>query len=425
MVLVGLSGGADSVALLAILVRLGYRCEAMHCNFHLRGGESDRDEAFAASFAAQLGVPFRRKAFDTRQYAADNHLSIEMAARELRYGWFEQRYSELPAQGIAVAHHRDDSVETMLMNMVRGTGIRGMCGIRPQNGHVVRPLLCVGRDEIVAWLDSQQLSYVTDSTNLQDIYTRNFIRLRVLSLLEELNPSVRTALARTSEHLSAVETIYLHSIQEARREVMAKPGRLCIPGLMRQQEPAALLYELLVPFGVNRSMAHDIFLSLPKESGKEFFTPTHRLIKDRDEILITTRKTNDRNCYPIDLPLKSCLEPIRMDFSIQSIDNTFRMDADKNIAYFDYGMIVFPMYIRRWQEGDWFVPFGMKGRKKLSDYFSNRKYSLLDKEETWLLCSGDDVIWLIGERMDDRFRVKKNTKDVLVVKIVAENQIDI
>ena len=209
-VLVGLSGGADSVALLGVLVRLGYPCIALHCNFHLRGEESDRDEAFACEFAESLEVPFHKIDFDTISYAGEKHLSIEMAARELRYAWFEEMRERLGGQAIAVAHHRDDNVETVLMNLIRGTGIRGMSGIRPRNGFIVRPLLCVSREDILAWLADQGYAYMVDSTNLSDAYTRNFIRLNVLPLLEEINPSARNTIARSSIFLPQRLYIYMY-----------------------------------------------------------------------------------------------------------------------------------------------------------------------------------------------------------------------
>ena len=286
-VLVGVSGGADSIALLTILVESGYSCIAAHCNFHLRGDESLRDEQFVREYARKLDVPFLMTDFDTRKYAADRHLSIEMAARELRYGWFEEQRAGTGAQAVAVAHHRDDSVETLLMNLVRGTGIRGMSGIRPRNGFVVRPLLAVSREDILEWLAGRGLTYVTDSTNLSDAYTRNFIRLRVLPLLEEINPSVKDAIARTSEHLSAAEAVYLHVVEEARNAVVEQGDRLSIAALMRYPSPDAILYELLKTYGFTRPVAEDVYLSLTKESGKTFFSSTHRLIKDQVAYLVT------------------------------------------------------------------------------------------------------------------------------------------
>lgn len=415
-VLVGLSGGADSVALLSVLVRLGYSCIAVHCNFHLRGEESLRDERFAENFARQvLKVPFYKIDFDTESYAAEKHISIEMAARELRYEWFEQMRRTLGAQAIAVAHHRDDSVETLLMNLVRGTGIRGLVGIRPKNGYVVRPLLAVSRQEIIEWLSDQHYSYMVDSTNLSDAYTRNFVRLRILPLLEEINPSVRTAIARTAEHLSAAENFYLDIIAKARQEVMLTEQCLSISALLRYPAPETVLYELLKPYGFTRLVADEVFLSLTKESGKQFFSADYRLVKDREYLLIEPKRQEKQSQkftldeeegvwhYPIEL---SCRKIVYFsDLHIQK---------DKHMAYLDYDKLKFPLFLRRWQEGDWFVPFGMKGRKKLSDYFSDHKFSRIQKEQTWLLCSGDDIVWIVGERTDNRFRIDEKTKSVLI-----------
>lgn len=419
-VLVGLSGGADSVALLVALVRLDYSCIAVHCNFHLRGDESLRDEHFAEEFARSLHVPFYKVDFDTIAYAEEKHLSIEMAARELRYKWFEDMRCKLDAQAIAVAHHRDDSVETLLMNLVRGTGIRGMRGIRPKNGYIVRPLLPVNRDDILAWLSEQHYSYVTDSSNLSDVYTRNFIRLKVLPLLEEINPSVRNTIARTAEHLSAVETIYINVINEARRDVMVGEQRLSINALLRYPAPETILYELLKPFNFTRLVTDDLFLSLRHESGKSFYSSTHRLIKDRDYLLLAPLQKEETFQYMIEEGNVECHIPIELSFRKIVLSNEFQIEKDKNIAYFDYDKLTFPLVLRKWQAGDWFIPFGMTGRKKLSDYFSDHKYSLFDKEQTWLLCSGNDVIWLVGERSDNRFRIDKTTKQALIVKFFTE-----
>lgn len=423
-VLVGFSGGADSVALLSLLVQLDYPCIALHCNFHLRGDESLRDERFAEQTAHKLDVPFYKTDFDTTAYAAIHHFSIEMAARELRYNWFEEMRSRLGAQAIAVAHHRDDSVETVLMNLIRGTGVRGLGGIRPKNGYVVRPLLAVSRSEILAWLEKQQLPYVTDSTNLSDVYTRNFIRLRVLPLLEELNPSVKTAISRTADHLAETEAIYLYMVEKARRELMAGDDlRIPIDCLMEYPSPATILYELLKPYGFSRQVADDAFRSLTGESGKQFYSTDYRLLKDRtylqllpilreeiQEYIITDNFISDNNWQgPIELSFRKTV--ITIDFNIRK---------DKHIAYFDYDKLSFPLTLRRWKEGDWFVPFGMKGRKKLSDYFSDHKLSRIDKEQVWILCSGKNVLWIVGERSDNRFCIDKTTKSVLIVNFFRQ-----
>lgn len=414
-VLVGVSGGADSIALLTILVELGYSCIAAHCNFHLRGEESLRDERFTKEYVEKLQIPFVKIDFETEQYAAENHLSIEMAARELRYRWFEKQRIHWEAQAIAVAHHRDDNVETFLMNLIRGTGIRGLSGIQPKNGFVVRPMLAVSREEIQNWFAKRNLSYVTDSTNLSDAYTRNFIRLRILPLLEEVNPSVKKAIARTSEHLAATEVIYLQVIEEARKEVFDSENRLSIAALMKYPAPNAVLYELLKVYGFSRSVVEDIYSSLTKESGKVFFSSSFRLIKDRDYLLFSPLVKEEIQEYILNGDEKEWIGPIELSFESVVITTDFQIRKEKNIAYFDADKLTFPLTLRKWQEGDWFIPFGMKGRKKLSDYFSDRKFSRLEKEQTWLLCSGDTIIWIVGERSDNRFCLDKMTKRALVV----------
>lgn len=414
-VLVGLSGGADSVALLGILVRLGYSCVAVHCNFHLRGNESIRDEQFATAFARMLDVPFYKTDFDTTAYASGKQISIEMAARELRYAWFEKMRCQLDAQAITVAHHRDDSVETLLMNLIRGTGVRGLSGIRPKNGSVVRPLLAVSREEILQWLSQQNYSYVTDSTNLSDAYTRNFIRLRILPLLEEINPSVKSTIARTSEHLSAVETIYLDVLEKAKRDVIDPEGRLSILSLIQYPAPDTILYELLKPYNFTRLVAGDVFLALHKESGKTFYSSTHRLVKDREYLLLSPLRTEVAQSYILEAEEGIWHTPIELSCRKIVVTKDFSVQKDKSLAYFDFDKLSFPLSLRTWKEGDWFVPFGMRGRKKLSDYFSDHKYSRIEKEQAWLLCSGEYIIWIVGERADDRFRVDDTTKSVLRV----------
>ena len=417
-VLVGLSGGADSVALLSVLVKLGYTCIALHCNFHLRGEESVRDEKFAQAFADKLHVPLYKIDFKTEQYAHENHLSIEMAARELRYAWFEDMRIRLQAQAIAVAHHRDDSIETLLMNLVRGSGIRGLVGIRPRNQYVIRPLLGVSRKEILAWLEEQQYTYVTDSTNLSDAYTRNFIRLRVLPLLEEINPSVRQTLSRTADHLSAAETIYLSVLERARQELWIK-DKLSIEKLMQYPSPETILYELLQPFGFSRQVASDVFRSVEGESGKVFYSDSYRLVKDREYLLLSKREQISPITYTYPLETGQWKDPFSFSFEMIQKDADFTFQVSKDIAYFDADKLDSVLQLRRWQQGDWFIPFGMKGRKKVSDYFSDHKFTLEQKENAWLLCSGQSVIWLVGERSDNRFRVSADTKRILIVKKFA------
>lgn len=417
-VLVGVSGGIDSVALLTILSRLGYPCIVAHCNFHLRGEESDRDKAFVESLAARQGFPFHKVDFDTEAYAHINHLSIEMAARELRYEWFERKRQELGCQAIAVAHHQDDNVETVLLNLLRGTGLSGLRGIRPRNGYVIRPLLGLSHEKIVSWSRHEGLSFVTDSTNLSDVYTRNFIRLRVLPLLESRNPSVRETIARSADCLSGTEEIYRAAIAHAKRKVMPEEGRLSIRNLLEQPAPRTVLFELLRAYGFSRSQVDQVFSVLDGEPGRRFYSPTHQLVKDREDLLLAPLSGNQPDCYLIGRDFRDERDwPLPLEFRLIPNSSGLEIEKSSNYAYLDYDRVKGALLLRHWHEGDWFVPFGMRGRKKLSDYFSDHKFSRLDKESQWLLCDEEAVIWIVGERTDNRYRVNKETKLVLRIKI--------
>ena len=423
LVLVGLSGGADSVALLGILVRLGYPCRALHCNFHLRGDESDRDEVFARQFADSLGVPFLKVDFDTRGYAAIHQESIEMAARSLRYRWFEEQRQAFDAEAIAVAHHRDDSVETLLMNLLRGSGIRGLGGIRPRNGQVVRPLLAVSRAEIEEWLQTQGWDYVTDSSNLSDAYTRNFIRLRVLPLLEQLNPAARETIARAAAHLSAAEQLYAYTVEEARKAVFITADSLSIEALMRYPSPETLLYEWLRPLGFSRIVVGELFESLTGLSGKQFYSATHQVLKDRDRLYIAPLQEPSA-WQPIEIPVATgeLTQPLHLSFQLMERTSDFQLERASDAAYFDAEKLPGRLTLRLPQKGDWFVPFGMRGRKKLSDFFADQKMNRWEKLRQPLLCAGESIVWVVGRRADDRFRVGEETKMIFSVKKIGQRE---
>ena len=422
-VLVGLSGGADSVALLGVLVRLGYPCRALHCNFHLRGDESDRDEVFARQFADSLGVPFLKVDFDTRGYAAIHQESIEMAARSLRYRWFEEQRQAFDAEAIAVAHHRDDSVETLLMNLLRGSGIRGLGGIRPRNGQVVRPLLAVSRAEIEEWLQTQGWDYVTDSSNLSDAYTRNFIRWRVLPLLEQLNPAARETIARSAAHLSAAEQLYAYTVEEARKAVFVTADSLSIEALMRYPSPETLLYEWLRPLGFSRIVVGELFESLTGLSGKQFYSATHQVLKDRDRLYIAPLQEPSA-WQPIEIPVATgeLTQPLRLSFQLMERTSDFQLERASDTAYFDAEKLPGRLTLRLPQTGDWFVPFGMRGRKKLSDFFADQKMNRWEKLRQPLLCAGESIVWVVGRRADDRFRVGEETKMIFSVKKIGQRE---
>ena len=416
-VIVGLSGGADSVALLHILTQLGYPCVAAHCNFHLRNDESDADADFAQQTTEALGLPFRRIDFDTADYAHQNGVSTEMAARTLRYEWFETLRRELGAEAIAVAHHRDDNVETVLLNLIRGTGLSGLCGMRPRNGHIVRPLLSVDRHQIVRWLADRHLPFRTDSSNASDVYRRNFVRLRLLPLMEQLNPSVRDAILRMAGHLTDVEAIYRDAIDSHRAHLIDADGRISIDALLRTPAPQAVLFELLTPYGFTPSQCADIARALNGESGRSFVAPGGRwhLLKDRLHLILYPADEVSADTFTLTLG-SELTAPIHLSLEERIVDEAFTISRSPHVATFDADRIALPLTIRRWRAGDSFVPFGMTGRKKLSDYFSDHKFSLLRKAAAWILCDASGrILWIVGHRTDNRFRITSKTRRALIV----------
>lgn len=404
-VLVALSGGADSVALLRLLLDLGYTCEAAHCNFHLRGEESNRDEAFVRQLCSQQNVKLHVTHFDTELEAAQRRISIEMAARELRYQWFEEIRLACGAAAIAVAHHRDDSVETFLLNLMRGTGINGLRGIRPKNGHIIRPLLCIWRHDIIAYLKRIGQSYVTDSTNLQDEYMRNKIRLNLLPLMESIHPSVQESILQTAHHLTEASLIYTQAVQEALQRIR-KDGDICIGKLLEEPAPQTLLHEVLSPLGFNSAQIGDIFKALGRQSGKVFLSNSHQVVRDRELLLIERRATPQK-------PLLS--------YRTQPYTSDFQIPQSSHIACLDAQKVSQPLNLRLYRPGDYFIPFGMKGRKKVSDYLTDRKRSLFQKQKQWVLCSGEEIVWLVGERIDQRFCIGPNTRQVLMIELVQHD----
>lgn len=409
-IIVALSGGADSVALLRILHTLGYDCEAAHCNFHLRGTESDRDEMFVRKLCKTMKTPLHTIDFATEQYAIEKKISIEMAARELRYQWFAEIKEKTKADVIAVAHHQDDSVETVLLNLIRGTGINGLLGIRPKNGDIVRPLLCISRKEITDYLQNAGQEYMTDSTNLQDEYTRNKIRLNLLPLMQEINPLVKEHIIDTSNYLNDVNRIYNKGIEEGKQRVIEK-GNIRIVPLLKEPSPEALLFEILYPLGFNAAQTKNILTMLEGQTGKQFISKDGwRAVKNRELLLIDKKEKQENPPF--------CLIKEEKEYT-----KDFIIPREKHIACFDTDKLIGEINLRKWQTGDIFIPFGMKGKKKVSDYLTDRKFSIIQKENQWVLCCGDKIIWIVGERTDNRFRIDEKTKKVTVFKM-SEKAID-
>ena len=419
-VIVGVSGGTDSVVLLHILHALGYECVVAHCNFHLRMEESNRDEAFVRALSKTMKLPFYNIDFDTVSYADKHGISIEMAARDLRYEWFHDLLKKLDAEAIAVAHHADDSIETMLMNLVRGTGLRGLSGIRPRNKKVIRPLLCCNRQELENYLIRYDLEHVEDSTNASVDYQRNKFRNEVLPLLEEINPSLRQTLYESQKRFEGTTAIYAQAIDTIREKIAETADglrKLNIDIIKQQVHIPTVMYEILHPYGFSGATIEQVTENLDAESGKTFYSDTHRLIKDRKYLIISPKDDDKVDEYYITQPDAVIDQPFVLQLKTLKLTPDFSISRSAKRVHIDASKLAFPLQLRRWREGDVFYPFGMKQRKKVSDFFIDNKLSLLEKEQSWLLVSGNDIVWIVGQRLDDRFRITAETTEVVELSI--------
>ena len=414
--LVALSGGADSVALLLLLKNAHFNVHAAHCNFRLRGEESDRDEAFCVELCRRLGVELHRAHFDTREYAELHKVSIEMAARELRYKWFEQLRQDIGAAGICVAHHRDDSVETVLLNLVRGTGLRGLTGIQPRNGYILRPLLCVSRVEIEAFLKEKGQKYVTDSTNLEADVQRNIVRLEVLPLLRKLNPAVAENIQRTAENLVEAQQVLNVAIAKINGSNI-----LNLSDIEIYDSSEYLAFEWLKKYGFNGNQVRQI---LEAETGKIISSMTgYDVLKDRERLIVEPALEPFK---PMRIPEEGTyvMGGSDAEFVGKNTENkTLRVrkmpvyvSKDPHIATLDATKVSFPLTVRRVEEGDWMQPYGMKGRKLLSDLMTDLKMTVFEKRRQLVVVDSQGVIvWAIGLRIADFVAVSDATTTVVEV----------
>ena len=417
--IVALSGGADSVALLHVLLRLDYKCEAVHCNFHLRGDESLRDEAFVRDMCHKMGVGLTVADFDTVAYAGEKKISIEMAARDLRYAFFEKTAAEHGADMIAVAHHKDDVAETMLLNLMRGTGIRGLHGIRPKNGIVVRPLLCVERNEIIEYLEGANIGYVTDSTNLKSDYTRNKVRLQILPLMREINPSIVSTLAQTAERMAGAEKIYDKAIEEGKERVMIN-GNINLALLAAEPSPEALLHEILSPLGFNGMQSDDIMNNIDGDSGKEYSSASHAIVRDRGMLLVEKKEGNSPRIN-MPLPTEGTIETPQGCIAIEQTAFDGKIDKRPSVAMLDRAKLRLPLQVRNVATGDRFRPFGMRGSKLVSDYLTDRKKSIIEKRNQLVVVDAQgEIVWLVGERVASTCAVTPATTDILRMTYITK-----
>jgi len=415
--LIAFSGGLDSVVLAYLCKELNLNIALSHCNFNLRGAESDADEDFVLQLAEEWEVEVFIENFDTKQFAVDKKLSTQMAARTLRYYWFEELKSQLAYDYVLTAHHADDNFETFLINLSRGTGLDGLLGIPAVNGDIVRPLLPFTREEIEVFAKQHKLQWREDSSNSSTKYLRNKLRHEVIPILKSINPKLLQNFEKTQQYLNDAKSIVNDRVDEVAQNIVSKTKNngvaFSINELQQLNNPKAYLYELLNGYGFTQW--DDILALLIAQSGKQVFSNTHRLLKDREYLILSVISDLPDESIKISESQSVVLTPLGklLISKVSAVE-----DKQNSTAYFDLANLSFPLTLRKWQEGDYFYPSGMKGKKKVSKYFKDEKFSLLDKENTWLLCSGDDIIWILGHRTDERFKVTQSTSTILKISIV-------
>lgn len=407
-VLVALSGGADSVFLLRYLMARGYEVVAAHCNFHLRDAESMRDERFVRELCQSLAVPLQVKDFDTQAVAQHEHISIEMAARNLRYEWFEQVRQTIGANSIAVAHHQDDNIESILLNLVRGTGIKGLCGIQPRNSHIVRPLLCIARADIRAGLEEMHQAFVDDSTNLDNQYSRNRIRLDVMPILRSINAGADSNILTTIENLNEVKDVYDESIQRSIQQCCHQEDDtlyINIKELNESTSPLSVLHTILEPLGFNRTQTQQLLQC--RQVGKQFLSATHTAIVDRTDILVG--KTILRQAQE-QAEMKG---GVKLEVNELMIDDIKAILKDCNHAYLDADKVKGELIVRPTRPADRFRPFGMKGQKLVSDLLTDLKVNRLERSQQLVVCDDERILWVVGRRVSEDCRVTETTRRVI------------
>lgn len=418
--LIAISGGIDSVVMTKLFYDLKYDIGLAHCNFSLRGKESNKDETFVKTLGSNLGFETHTIKFDTNEYAAEKGLSTQMAARELRYNYFQSLCEEFGYDYVLTAHHQDDVLETFLINLTRGTGLEGLTGIPEINGNIVRPLLPFNQNDILLYATKQKLTWREDQSNSSLKYVRNRIRHKVVPVLKELNPSMLESFKTTTKHLGNSQIIVNQSISNLKKKLFKSENNgaihISIPKLEKLKHKEVYLYELFNEYGF--TAWNDIAELLSAQTGKKVLSKTHFLLKNREELILSEIREEERNSYKIPKSEKRIDFPISLTFEKVNLENT-KIESDstlKSEILIDSDLLEYPLELRKWQKGDFFYPIGMRGKKKVSKYFKDEKLSAIDKQNVWILCSGNDIIWIVNHRMDNRFKISKTTKKALKIK---------
>lgn len=413
-ILVAVSGGVDSVVLAHLCKNAKLDFSLAHCNFNLRYEESDADEIFVEDLADALEVNVFTESFDTEKYAEEAKISIQMAARDLRYNWFDQLSATLNFDYILTAHHANDNLETFLINLVRGTGLEGFTGIKSENEKIIRPLINFSRSEIEDYARKQNIQWREDSSNASSKYLRNQIRHQIVPVLEEMNPQFLKTFSQTQGHLKESFDLvedYIGLLYSRIVSTTTHGYQLKIEALEKIPHTKAVMYQLLKSFGFTEW--DDVYNLLKSQPGKMVFSENYRLVRDR-EYLILTERPSVKEDLTYTIPQEEDIVMLPMGtFAMSDVDEI--AETAYNCIYVDKDVLCFPLTLRKWREGDSFYPFGMKGKKKLSDYFQDKKLTLPEKEETWLLCSGDKIVWVVNHRPDARFAIKDLTQKILKI----------
>ena len=416
-ILLALSGGLDSVALLHLFNLSGFSFQVAHCNFNLRAEESDVDEKFVIDLCVSLNIPLHIKQFNTEAFAKDNGISIQMAARDLRYSWFEEIRKSKQVDYIATAHHQDDQIETVLLNLSRGTGLKGMHGILAKHETLIRPLLFCDRLALELWVEDNKFLYREDSSNASVKYSRNKLRHKVLPVLKEINASLGSTMQQNVERFEASHQNLSFFYEKERASILStKEDEITINLLELQKLPSPIdaLFHYLSVYGFNDWKAME--QQLNSNSGKIISSKTHQLLKDRNSLILKEVPIYCDKEYLIQATDSSMSEPINLKFTCLQVGD-FKLIKDSAIAALDYDKLDFPLTLRKWRKGDVFQPLGMRGKKKLSDFFIDKKLSVFEKQNSWVVCSDEQIIWVVGMRIDERFKLVDESQKVYLVQL--------
>jgi tRNA(Ile)-lysidine synthase len=417
-VLLTVSGGIDSIVLFDLFLKAGFNFAVAHCNFCLRGDESDKDEQFVCDLASQHGISFHVKRFDTNTFASNHAQSIQMAARELRYTWFEELANTFQYKHIATAHQLNDIIETTLINLSRGTGISGIHGIPEKNGKVIRPLLFASRDKINTYAENENLKWREDRSNVDEKYARNLIRHKVIPTLKKINPNLEETFGHNTERFKGTEQLFKFHIEQYRKQLLIPTSEgfsISIYDLENTPTPATILIELLIPFGFNFSIIQGIYKNKNQETGASYYSATHLLQKDRTHwLILSIEKIENFTCEVTEQDIQIELPIGTLTITTVQSEDFKGFSQSKNVSYMDKDLLSWPLKIRNWENGDKFQPFGMQGIKKVSDFLNDLKIPLSLKKKTSLITSNEQIIWLIGYRMSELAKITHATKEIAI-----------